>query len=44
MPFIILLTMGYFILIHYNDNKEYKDLKEKNNSPIQYITQFKRIL
>jgi NADH-ubiquinone oxidoreductase chain 2 len=39
--FLILLAIGYFILIYYNDNKEYKDLKEKNNSPIQLITQLK---
>ena len=39
--FIILLAIGYFILIYYNDTKEYKNLKEKNNSPIQYITQLK---
>ena len=39
--FIILLTMGYFILTYYNDNKEYKELIEKNNSPIQFITQLK---
>ena len=39
--FIILLTMGYFILTFYNDNKEYKNLIEKNNSPIQFITQLK---
>lgn len=39
--FIILLTIGYFIIIYYNDRKEYKNLKEKNNSPIQLITQLK---
>lgn len=39
--FIILIAIGYFILTYYNDNKEYKDLKEKNNSPIQLIAQLK---
>jgi NADH-ubiquinone oxidoreductase chain 2 len=39
--FIILLTIGYFVIIYYNDKKEYKNLKEKNNSPIQLITQLK---
>ena len=39
--FIILISMGYFILIYYDNNKLNKELKEKNNSPIQLISQLK---
>jgi NADH-ubiquinone oxidoreductase chain 2 len=39
--FLLLLVIGYYILMYYNNDKEYRDLKEKNNSPIQLITQLK---
>jgi len=39
--FIILISIGYFMINYYNNNKDYINLKEKNNSPIQLISQLK---
>ena len=39
--FIILLSIGYTLFYYVNDDKETKDLKDKNNSPIQLISQIK---
>jgi NADH-ubiquinone oxidoreductase chain 2 len=40
--FILLLSIGYLLYFYfYNNEGEYKDLKEKNYSPIQYINQLK---
>jgi NADH-ubiquinone oxidoreductase chain 2 len=39
--FIILIAMGYSLFSYTNKNKEFTTLKEKNNSPIQLITQMK---
>jgi NADH-ubiquinone oxidoreductase chain 2 len=39
--FILLLSIGYSLFYYVNDNKEYKDLKDRNNSPIQLIDQIK---
>jgi len=39
--FFILLAMGYSLYVYVNNNKEYEELTEKNNSPIQLITQMK---
>ena len=39
--FIILISIGYSLYYYVNDNKEYKELLDKNNSPIQLISQIK---
>lgn len=39
--FIILITIGFSLYYYVNDNKEYKELLDKNNSPIQLISQLK---
>jgi NADH-ubiquinone oxidoreductase chain 2 len=37
--FIILISIGFSLYYYVNDNKEYKELEDKNNSPIQLISQ-----
>jgi NADH-ubiquinone oxidoreductase chain 2 len=41
--FIIIIAIGYSLYYYVikNDNKEFKELKDKNNSPIQLISQMK---
>ena len=39
--FIILISMGFSLYYYVNDNDEYKELTDKNNSPIQLISQIK---
>ena len=39
--FIILLSIGYSLYYYINDSGEYKELSDKNNSPIQLISQMK---
>ena len=39
--FILLITIGFSLYCYTNDNKEYKQLLDKNNSPIQLISQIK---
>lgn len=39
--FIILLSIGFSLYLYVNDSKEYKELLDKNNSPIQLISQLK---
>jgi NADH-ubiquinone oxidoreductase chain 2 len=39
--FIILISIGFSLYFYINDNKEYKELPDKNNSPIQLISQLK---
>ena len=39
--FIILISIGFSLYYYSNDNKEYKQLLDKNNSPIQLISQLK---
>lgn len=39
--FIILISIGFSLYNFVNDNKEFKDLPDKNNSPIQLISQLK---
>lgn len=39
--FIILISIGYTLYIYTNNDNEYKELKDKNNSPIQLISQLK---
>ena len=39
--FILLLSLGYSLYYYINNNKDYKDLSERNNSPIQLISQMK---
>ena len=39
--FIILLSIGFSLYYYVNDNNEYKALSDKNNSPIQLISQMK---
>jgi NADH-ubiquinone oxidoreductase chain 2 len=39
--FILLLSIGYSLYFYVNDNKEYKGIQDKNNSPIQFISQIK---
>jgi NADH-ubiquinone oxidoreductase chain 2 len=39
--FIILISVGFSLYYYVNDNKEYKELYDKNNSPIQLISQIK---
>ena len=39
--FIILLSIGFSLYFFVNDNEEYQKLEDKNNSPIQLISQLK---
>jgi NADH-ubiquinone oxidoreductase chain 2 len=39
--FIILISIGFSLYYYVNDNDEYKELIDKNNSPIQLISQLK---
>ena len=39
--FILLVSIGFSLYFYINDNEEYKELKDKNNSPIQLISQMK---
>jgi NADH-ubiquinone oxidoreductase chain 2 len=39
--FIILVSIGYSLYYYINDSEEYKKLLDKNNSPIQLISQIK---
>jgi len=39
--FIILITIGFSLYCYVSNNKEYKELLDKNNSPIQLISQLK---
>ena len=39
--FIILIAIGFSMYYYTSDNKEYKELLDKNNSPIQLISQLK---
>ena len=39
--FIILISIGYSLYYYVNKSKEYKQLLDKNNSPIQLISQLK---
>lgn len=39
--FIILVAIGYSLYYYVSDNKEYNNLLDKNNSPIQLISQLK---
>lgn len=39
--FIILISIGFSLYCYVNDNKEFKELADKNNSPIQLISQLK---
>jgi len=39
--FILLISIGFSLYYYVNDNKEYENLSDKNNSPIQLISQIK---
>jgi NADH-ubiquinone oxidoreductase chain 2 len=39
--FMLLISIGLSLYFYINENKEYKELKDKNNSPIQLISQMK---
>jgi NADH-ubiquinone oxidoreductase chain 2 len=39
--FIILIVIGYSLYSYISENKEYKELIDKNNSPIQLISQLR---
>nr|YP_009262003.1 NADH dehydrogenase subunit 2 [Chrysoporthe austroafricana]AMX22078.1 NADH dehydrogenase subunit 2 [Chrysoporthe austroafricana] len=39
--FIILVTIGFSLYCYVNDNKENEELVDKNNSPVQLISQLK---
>ena len=39
--FILLISIGFSLYYYVNDNKEYEELLDKNNSPIQLISQIK---
>lgn len=39
--FIILISIGFSLYYFVNENKEYQKLEDKNNSPIQLISQLK---
>ena len=39
--FLLLLAIGYSLYCYVNENKEYDELNDKNNSPIQLISQLK---
>jgi NADH-ubiquinone oxidoreductase chain 2 len=37
----LLISIGYSLYYYINENKEYQELSDKNNSPIQLISQIK---
>jgi NADH-ubiquinone oxidoreductase chain 2 len=39
--FFIIIAIGYSLYLYYTDTTEYNNLQEKNNSPIQLISQLK---
>lgn len=39
--FVILISIGFSLYFYSNENKEYKELSDKSNSPIQLISQLK---
>ena len=39
--FFILIAIGFSLYLYYTNNSEYNNLSEKNNSPIQLISQLK---
>jgi NADH-ubiquinone oxidoreductase chain 2 len=39
--FVLLSSIGYSLYCYVNDSKEYNELNDKNNSPIQLISQLK---
>ena len=39
--FLIIIAIGYSLYLYYTDSSEYNNLQEKNNSPIQLISQLK---
>ena len=39
--FILLISIGFSLYYYVNDSKEYQELSDKNNSPIQLINQIK---
>jgi len=39
--FIILIAIGFSLYYYTSDNKEYKELLDKNNSPVQLISQLR---
>jgi NADH-ubiquinone oxidoreductase chain 2 len=39
--FIILISIGYSLYFYTNDSEEYKEISDKNNSPIQLTSQMK---
>ena len=39
--FILLISIGFSLYYYVNDNKEYQELPDKNNSPIQLISQIR---
>jgi NADH-ubiquinone oxidoreductase chain 2 len=39
--FIILIAIGFSLYCYTSDNKEYENLMDKNNSPIQLVSQLK---
>ena len=39
--FVLLISKGYFLYFYINNNKQYNKLYDKNNSPIQLISQIK---
>jgi NADH-ubiquinone oxidoreductase chain 2 len=39
--FILLISIGFSLYCYVNNNKEYQQLSDKNNSPIQLISQIK---
>lgn len=39
--FLILIAIGFSLYYYINDNKEYKELLDKDNSPIQLISQLR---
>jgi len=39
--FIILISIGFSLFYYKNDTKEYKELAEKENSPIQLVSQLR---
>ena len=39
--FMLLISMGFSLYCYVNENEEYRELSDKNNSPIQLISQIK---
>jgi NADH-ubiquinone oxidoreductase chain 2 len=39
--FILLISIGFSLYYYVNDNKQYQELPDRNNSPIQLISQIK---